>query len=197
MKPHSISLKKLKSTYGLHARTILRDYLEELPRKKGAVRSYKIVKKLPTVDEFNALRTKRFTTTVDDLVEAAFSEFEELATELSEWYDNLPEQLQESDKAYQLQEAKDALENLTRPDLPDSVVNMEIFYMPAEGIKSRAARRDDAVARLQAVVDELNDLLSDDKEDADFDKDDVEALASDLEAVINEAEGVEFPGMYG
>lgn len=197
MKPiGKISIKKLRATYGPHARTLLHEYLDELPRKKKGVRTYKILKALPTVEEFKEMRVKRFTTTADDLVEAAFSEFEELAMELGEWYDNLPEQFQAGDKGCQIEEAKDMLENLERPDVPDSVANIEVFHMPAEGISSRASRRDDAVARLQAVVDEVNDLLGDSDKDDSLDTDDLEALASDLEAVIIEAEGIEFPGMY-
>ena len=50
-----------------------------------------------------------------------------------------------------------------------------------------AAGRDDAVGRLQAVVDAL---------DPDEGDGEVKELVDELENAISEAEGVDFPGMY-
>ncbi len=197
----TITLKKLNSVYGPHARSILRDHLEQLPRerKRGTVTSFKILKPLPPLADFIELRRKQFTSTVDGLLDDAFGAFEEMAGELQEWYENLPEQFQEAEKGCQLQEVQEVLEGLVRPEPGDGIGEIEVFYMPKEGIKSRPARCDDAASRLHAIVDVLNDYLGESenepKEDGP-DPDEVQAFIEELEQVAEEAENIEFPGMY-
>lgn len=59
----------LKKRFGSHAAAVLSDRLERQPRAKGEREKFKIVKDLPTVEEFNALRARRFTCTVDTIVD--------------------------------------------------------------------------------------------------------------------------------
>ena len=183
----TVTIRQLTSFYGNHALPVLHEYLKERPRKKGGMRTYKIAKPLPTEAEFNELQKKKYTSTVADLVGSAFGDLENLASEVGDWYDNLPEGLQSSDKGSVLDDARGTLESLSEPDLPEAVATKEVYYLPLLDAGSRAARRDDAIGRLQAVVD---------APDPDNPDSEIRELARELENAISEAEGVEFPGMY-
>jgi hypothetical protein len=127
--------------------------------------------------------------TVDDAVSGAWAVLEELAGEMREAFDNTPENLQQSAVGQAREEAADALENLSQPSVPDGLGDREFeyTYLPLKARASRSERCCDAVAMLQAVVDELED---DDGEAAT-------GLRDELDELISEAEAVEFPGMYG
>ena len=181
-----VTIKKLKSLYGQHAVDVLNSFLEEQDREDGAMRTYKVVKPLPTQDEFKELQKKRYTSTVADLVDGAFATLEDLAGEVGDWYDNLPEGLQSGDKGSALDDARNTLESLSQPDVNEHLGALEVYYEPVDEIRSRASRRDEAINRLQVVVDVL----------ADTDDAEAKELNDELENAISEAEGVEFPGMY-
>ena len=121
-----------------------------------------------------------------DLVDGAFATLEDLAGEVGGWYDNLPEGLQSGDKGSALDDARNTLESLSQPDVNEHLGGLEVYYEPVDEIRSRASRRDEAINRLQAVVDVL----------ADSDDEEAKELSDELENAISEAEGVEFPGMY-
>ena len=70
-------------------------------------------------------RSKRFVRAQGD-AEQAHSEIEALRDELQDWYDNMPENLQDSDKANALQETIDELESLL--DHLDEVSNASIDF---------------------------------------------------------------------
>ena len=189
-----ITSRKLKALYGNHAETVLHEYLKNLPRKKGAMQSYRIVKALPDTDEFNGLQTKLFTSNVADLVDSAFSTFEDLAGEMSDWYDGLPEAFQGGDKGSALEDARGILESLSHPAVDGPTGAIEVCYLPLQDVKSRASRCNDAVGCLQAVVDALDACKDDEGRD---NQEEIKNLLDELENAISEAEGVEFPGMYG
>jgi len=182
-----ITSRKLKSIFGQHAETVLVDYLKELPHKGRESRKYKVIEPLPELDEYKELEKKRFTTTVQDLVESAFADFEDLGSEMSDWYENLPESFQDGDKGDALSEARDTLEGLSVPELNEEIRAIPIFYRPNVNIKSRADRRDDAVDRLRAVVGTLEEI----EENSD-----VQAVVDELDNAIDEADSVDFPRMY-
>lgn len=111
-------------------------------------------------------KTTPVNVTVADAVSAAFSQIEELKDELQSWYDNLPENFQNGDKGSQLQEAIDALESTSEPDVPDSASDIEVSFSEATGRLSRARRRDNACAAIEAAeqavrdrIQELSDLV--------------------------------------
>ena len=186
-KNETITIRKLNSSYGVHAAFVLEDYLDELAKKDGGMRTYKIVKALPTEAEFQELQKKKFTSTVAELVGSAFGDLENLASEVGDWYENLPEGFQNGDKGSVLDDTRGTLESLSEPDVPNAVAKKEVYYLPLLHLSSRAARRDDAIGRLQAVVDEF---------DSDEGDSDIRQFIDELENAISEAEGVEFPGMY-
>jgi hypothetical protein len=146
-----ITKTKLRKVFGAHVTSILSSHLKALPRSKGTVQKYEVVKDLPTEAEFGNLRAAHFTATVDGLVSDAYGEFESLASELSDWYDALPESFQQGDKGSQLEDAKGILENLSPPDVPPSVAELKVVYIPAEDASSRADRCSDACGRLTAA----------------------------------------------
>lgn len=189
-----LSIKKLKTLFGEYALAVLGEYLKELPRKGGAMRSYKAIKCLPTQDEFNELQKIRYTSTASDLVNDAFIAFEDLASECSEWYDNLPESFRDGDKGSMLEDAMSTLESLSLPECSEITGAIKVYYLPMLDCSSRSSRRDDAVGQLEAVVDALEEAKEDGSK---FDKEEIESVIAELRNAINEAEGVEFPGMYG
>lgn len=176
---------------------------------------HEILKPLPTEEEIRFLVNKQHTTTVGDLISDAFGVFEELAGEMDDWYSNMPESLQCGDKASTIQETASTLQNLSEPDVPQNIADIEVVFIPSVDCNSRSDRRDEAVLMLQNVVDEISSLTFDETEteekkegeekkeeaeevDADqIEECDVDDLTSSLEEAIGEAEGVEFPLMYG
>jgi hypothetical protein len=121
--------------YGPYALQVLEGYLTDLPRKKGGMRTYKIAKPLPTEDEVKERQKRKYTSTVADLVASAFAELEDLASEVGDWYDNLPEGLKSGDKGSALEDARGTLESLSQPDVPDAVGAREVYYLPLQGVR--------------------------------------------------------------
>lgn len=179
----------LRKTYGSHAASTLYEFLTSVDRERGQRRKWKVLKTLPSMEEFTAMKVKRFTRPIEDAVGEAFSEYESLCGELQDWYDNLPESFQNGDRGERLQDATNTLENVLgdTPDVPESLREVPVYYVPSEKISSRSDRCSEATAILQSVVDVLDSM--EENEDA-------EQLSNDLANVIGEAEGVEFPGMY-
>lgn len=191
----------LRNTYGSHAWSYLRDYLKALPRERKKPQKYIWSRTAPTVEEAAELRVKHFTTTLADLVSDAFSEIESLAGEMQEWYDNMPENFQQGDKGSEVEEAKDALENISTVELSGEAAKLTTVYIPAEDIESRGDRINDCVARLhhaaEALRDELQTLIDSAPDDAPCKDDEGWGdIADELEGAAQEADGISFPGMY-
>lgn len=131
--------------------------------------------------------------TVADAVSSAFGTIEELANEMREAFDNTPESLQQSGVGEARGEAADALENLSEPDVPESLADLEFEHttFPIKGWPSRSKRRDEVTSILHAVIDMLDNI------DDDIITTDASSLRDELDNLISEAEEVEFPGMYG
>ena len=127
------------------------------------------------------------TQTVADLVRGAFSEFEELGSEVRTNAENTEEKF--PTKSEEWAAAAETLEALQAPTVPDALASLTISYkeLPSKS-SSRATRCGGAANDLQRVVDLLEGLE---------DNDDAETLREELETAIVEAEGCEFPGMFG
>lgn len=216
--PKEIILTKtlLKKRYGPHVERLFVDqaYMSRLPRKKGEITKYQVLKPLPTESEFRDIRAKYFETTVSSLVEDAALITEELINELQEWYDALPESFQNGDKGQEIEEAKDTLEGINWPEVDEASGKIKTVYIPAEKIESRGDRAADAAgmlsAALEALRDAANDLEAVTRQSIDPDEQEKEAggaeedprieelrdLAEELETTQQELEGVSFPGMY-
>lgn len=152
-------------------RVILGSHLERLPRaNRQAPITYRVKEALPRPDVYRELRSQRFTTPLEDIVSAAQSEVESLAGELRGWHDNLPEGINSSDKAAEIDEAASTLENITFPDPPDSVAAIKVLHLPALELDSRPKRSaevvsmlEDAITALNANADDLRQALEDAK----------------------------------
>lgn len=194
----TITSRQLNKNYDKYAAIVLNDYLESLPheRKRGSSRTYKLLKLLPTKEAYFELKIKKYTTTIQDLVSDAFSEFESLSSELQEWYDNLPEQFQNGDKGTTLQESSDTLSNLDIPDVSEEAGKIAVVFYPSLESNSRSSRCNEACDMLRTAMDVLREE-SENEELSEEHREEMTELADSLESVIDCAEGVEFPGMFG
>jgi len=204
----SLTITRLRREYGPYATSVLEHAGLIKPvegRKKGTIRRFEILGCLPTPAGFNKLFNKRYGTTVGDLIEDAYAEFEDLKNELEEWAYNVEEHF--PDKADEVGEAADALEVLESPDVEDDVSKLEVVYAPPIRKKkwgrvsvSRAARCDEACSRLGVALDVLESFEGELKMRANPDLKkkiiEVQELAHKLESHISDAENIDFPGMY-
>lgn len=200
-----------RKKYGPWAETILlkNEFLKRLPSEKGKQTTFEILKPLPSVEELTTLRIKHFTTTVGSLVGEAFSTFQDMASELGDWYDNLPEAFQNGDKGSEIDEAKSNFENLNEVDLPESADEVKVVFIP-EYTESKASRVSNACAQLRAAAEALEEEANEAEEGAgkgDAEEKDVDGwqdaadgwqdAADELNAAADEAEGIEIPGAFG
>lgn len=152
----------------------------------------------------------------------ARSILEELGEELQNWLDGLPENLQSSNKASDLEEAISQLESAVSSieDCPTCAELLEVHYSEStKRKKSRSDRCADACSILSGCADAAREKVSalEDVKGVDPAETDPEVLAkaakelaqrendiSELESWADacesaqqEAEGVTFPGMFG
>ena len=152
-------------------RVIIGSHLECLPREnRQAPITYRVKAALPPPEVYRELRNQRFTTTLEDLVSAAQGEVESLGGELRDWHGNLPEGINSSDKASEIDEAASTLENITFPEVPDALGQIKVMHLPALEQDSRPKRSaevvsmlDDAIGSLNAKADDLRQAIEDAK----------------------------------
>jgi hypothetical protein len=118
----TVGVIRLKNAYDQYVLMVLGGYLEKLEtartktdsgKSRRLPASYNIAKQMPTVEEYKALKVKRFTSTAGSLMEEAYSEITSLAEEMREWYDNLTEGLQSTDRGQRVSDAADTLEGIS------------------------------------------------------------------------------------
>ena len=156
-------------------RVILGTHLEPLPRAgRRAPITYRVKAPLPQPEVYRELRNQRFTTPLEDLLSAAQSEVETLAGELRDWHGNLPDGINNSDKAGEIDEAASTLENLSFPDVPDALTAIKVLHLPALEQDSRPKRNaevvsmlEDAIGALNSRADELREAIEDAKKEPD------------------------------
>ena len=152
-------------------RVIIGSHLERLPREnRQAPITYRVKAALPPPEVYRELRNQRFTTTLEDLVSAAQGEVESLGGELRDWHGNLPEGINSSDKASEIDEAASTLESINFPEVPDALGQIKVMHLPALEQDSRPKRSaevvsmlDDAIGSLNAKADDLRQAIEDAK----------------------------------
>jgi len=152
-------------------RVIIGSHLEQLPRQnRQAPITYRVKEALPQPAVYRELRDQRFTTALEDLVSAAQGEVESLGSELRDWHDNLPEGINSSDKASEIDEAASTLESITFPDVPEGLCKIKVMHLPALEQDSRPKRSaevvsmiEDAIGALNAKADDLKQAIEDAK----------------------------------
>jgi hypothetical protein len=199
----------LKSAYDAYFASVLVDYLHPQSRAKGERQKYGIAKPLPSKEEYMAMLSKRYSTTVESLVDDGYSAIEELRDEMQECYDNMPESLQGGDIGQRRQEAADALDNIAgnRPDVPEQVAGETLVFLPALDQESRAKRAANAADMLSSAAGAIREWIDaepEKKEGESVTEDEPESredianeCADTLENDAEELSSVEFPGMYG
>lgn len=199
-----VGVAKLKSTYDSYVLQVLGDKIVCLPTQmtqgaKGRRRlpaKYRVKEDLPTREEYTALKHERFTTTVDALLEDGYGEIEQLASEVRDWFDNLGDNLQQSDKGQCLDEAASSLENIDKPEIPEKAAEIQIVFLPSFDLGSRAKRASEAADMIRSAGTAIHEWLGDnDINEGDL-YDELTELADQCESHADEVEAVEFPGMY-
>ena len=143
-------------------RVIIGSHLERLPREnRQAPITYRVKEALPPPEMYRELRNQRFTTTLEDLVSAAQGEVESLGGELRDWHGNLPEGINSSDKASEIDEAASTLENITFPEIPDALGQIKVMHLPALEQDSRPKRSAEVISMLDDAIDSLNSKADD------------------------------------
>lgn len=130
---------------------------------------------------------------------SSLSDLEALRDEMREWADNMSSNnMGHLDKYQEVEDCANGLDGVDNVDLtlPAGVEDVEITWHEARNRRkgrgeSRAIRRDNAVAALQAAKEHIEDAHEEGKR-----TDEVNQFLSDLQDLIDEAEGVDFPGMY-
>lgn len=108
-------------------------------------------------------------------VSDAYSELVSLGEECREIVDNAAEGLDQTQRIQTLDETAGELENLSEPDVPEHVADLEIGYSDSVPTRkgrspSRATRRDNAVAILQGAISALEQKQADLEEIANADE---------------------------
>jgi hypothetical protein len=143
-------------------RVIIGSHLERLPRgNRQAPITYRVKEALPPPEVYRELRNQRFTTALEDLVSAAQNEVESLGGELRDWHGNLPEGINSSDKASEIDEAASTLENINFPEVPDTLGQIKVIHLPALEQDSRPKRNAEVVSMLDDAIDSLNSKADD------------------------------------
>lgn len=230
-----VSKLQLRNVFGKHAVAVLINMRAVIPIEvdvkvksrrrynKGeevekTVTKYAVLR-VPTSDEYRVAQDALYTEPASDLISRAFDIFEELHSQLDEWYENMPENFQNAEKGEAVSEARDAVDNVRNESFePDSYAGLlPVVCLPFGGGGSRADQCAEACELLAEVAEEAREMVGkledheasdavyaaiewgDDGEDKP-DKDDLIAMLDNMadkcEKVISEAEGIEFPGMF-
>lgn len=134
-------------------------------------------------------KTIQVKTTIESAIDEAFSEFESLCEEMTEWRDNMEEKLSQTEKYQQVSDAADLLENVQRPDgLPDAMDDSEIEVSigvkkyKSDGGLSRAARHGNACNHLETAIEAITTFIdehADDEQEAEDAKAEAEEEGSE------------------
>lgn len=129
---------------------------------------------------------------------------EELAQEMHDWSDNMPDSKQGSSKQDEVDACAETLDNVVGDDPCDETTDQTFLNeikvsiqdpTPRRQARSRSTRLSDATSILIDVIEQIE------KWDDDTRPEDQKAAASELkdklEEIESELQGVDFPGMFG
>lgn len=131
-----------------------------LPREsRKTPPTYRIAQPVPSLTQFALMKQTRYTVTVEDLLGEVSSGIEELGSELRSWHDNLPDGLNASSKADEIDEAATTLENIAVPELSSSE-SVQVFFLPGFDLDSRPKRAAEIGQMISAITGALEDQKS-------------------------------------
>jgi len=170
-----VAQASLTKTYGKHAVKVLTAHkfvtLVHVDRGEDqkALKRFAILQELPPLDKYAALRDETFKTTLGSMLSDAFSMFSDLRDQLSDWYDNLPESFQGSDKGSTIESARDAMEEASSAEfeLAAPFDDLPYVHLPNE-CSSRSDTCAEAISILSEIESELNDVAETLKEIAEM-----------------------------
>ena len=168
-----------------------------LPREsRKTPPTYRIAQPVPSLTQFALMKQTRYTVTVEDLLAEVSSGIEELGSELRSWHDNLPDGLNASSKADEIDEAATTLENIAVPELSSSE-SVQVFFLPGFDLDSRPKRAAEIGQMISAITGALEDQKStlEQENPGSEDIQEIETFVSELEDAASELEGVSFPSM--
>jgi len=168
-----------------------------LPREsRKTPPTYRIAQPVPSLTQFALMKQTRYTVTVEDLLGEVSSGIEELGSELRSWHDNLPDGLNASSKADEIDEAATTLENISVPELSSSE-SVQVFFLPGFDLDSRPKRAAEIGQMISAITGALEDQKStlEQENPGSEDIQEIETFVSELENAASELEGVSFPSM--
>ncbi len=210
-----VGIIKLKNAYDGYVLQVIGNRLARLDQERTGKRrpaaKFKVKSELPDKDEYTKLKNAHFKTDPDSACDEAVTEIESLASEVRDWYDNMGENLQQSDKGSRLEEAADALESITVPDRPDGVQHISFVRYPALDTSSRGKRASECGDLLRSSAEAVREFVEEHQKDNEdegtvdlggeagevtFNWSELESFADECEEAADEVDGVEFPGMY-
>jgi hypothetical protein len=179
-------------------RLLVPGFFEPLPREsRKAPPTYRIVQPIPSLTQYAIIKRTRYTTSVEDLLSEVSSGIEELGGELRSWHDNLPDGLNTSSKADEIDEAATTLEGITVPDLPTAGEEVQAFFLPGLDLDSRPKRAAEIGRIISAITSAVEDKKSELEQETPESEDiqEIESFIGEMEGAASELENVSFPSM--
>ena len=124
---------------------------------------------------------------LENAVSTLYGNLEQLGCELSDWADNMPENMKESDKFSALADAVNALENLSEPDVPsDSGIEVVMKFGNTKYM-SKAGRLSECESLRAEILSKVEDKITELDPNADNEED----LVGRLKELQDELESLE------
>ena len=159
-------------------------------RAKGKPQQYELCRELPDKEQYEKLCRRKFTKTIQEMVDEAYGMVEDLGSELQDIAGNTPDSLQGTGLYAAREQAAERAQDIasSKPKVPKQLRNIKIYRLPQSGT-SRSAQADDAAQTLEAISKVVRELPSKNDEFKEF----LDQIDND----VVEIEDIEFPGMFG
>jgi hypothetical protein len=194
-----LTKRALVKEYGPYCLPVLEkgEYIEQLPRMKGEQPKFKMLKNLPTKEEYPAMQQAHYSETVEEIYESAKSEIESLQEEMESWADNMEStSLASTSKCSEVREAADSLSGLNWPDAPEQWPEWRALRLPDLSGRTGRAHRAGVAAGELTIVSEALTAYTDTLKVKDPQRQELEEFAEAINDVVSDVESVDFPGMY-
>ncbi len=183
-----LTSKGLYALYGSwYKDSLIKSHLSALPktRQKGEKTRWLVLHDLPSFELLTELMNKKYTTTVQEVLDASTSEIESLSEEISDWKDSIPENLQGGDKYYALEDVESELSSIDFGiDLSDEMKKTNVTILPRDSkSSSRASRIEDITYALELVCKAL-EIFKEEK------------VESSIQDLIWDLNNIEFPTAF-
>lgn len=146
-------------------------------------------------------KTEQHECKLGSLVEDSFGELENLSDEMRNWFDSLPEGLQNGDKGQLINETAEALERVSDVEAPSCIAELAVMYSEQRNTdkrrpRSRQVRFDDAIGWLRNCIEAARDWAEDTTHPATQDhRDAAMGFADEVQQEIDDVDSCEFPAM--